>query len=335
MSGFLERLRSEKRKRIQLGQLRAHLYAAYPELQGSSERGERLLGELRRLESAGHIALPAPGASWEKVGAPPLPKWVLMKDSQPAIPKKDYGAVTWVPELGFWTEMGSAQLETLLPINEFLLRRRGELLRVPIKERSLEIFGDEKRLDGMCAPGADALFAGRLPLTTIGCFRVAQPLPYRQARAAGRPVLIVENHNSYWSFGEWNHNARLYAAVVYGSGEAFRKTGSALQQVLREVAGCGAEYLGDLDPKGVSIPVEFNRSTSRDGPSLRPCTWGYRWLLAYGRTRAKPECALGIQQSALAWLGSETGEQTAALWRKGLWIPQESLGYERLVQGVL
>ena len=34
-----------------------------------------------------------------------------------------------------------------MTINEFLLKRRTSLCLVPIKERSLEIFGDEKRLE--------------------------------------------------------------------------------------------------------------------------------------------------------------------------------------------
>nr|WP_213959597.1 Wadjet anti-phage system protein JetD domain-containing protein [Variovorax sp. dw_954] len=326
-------LRARSRKRIPLDALRAHLYQAYPELQGSSARGERLLAELTELAAAGHISLPSGRQSWEAVGSPPLPKWILVRDGQPPVPRKDFADVAWAPELGFWTELSALQLEALQPINAFLLARRGARLLVPIKERSLEIFGDEKRLDALCTPGTDTLFLGRLSLSTLGCFKVAQPLPYRQAQAPGRPVLVVENHNSYWSFGEWNHAVRQYAAVVYGSGEAFRRTGTALEQVLLEVGGIGAEYLGDLDPKGVSIPIEFNRSKLPASPKLEPCIWGYRWLMTHGRTRSKPECALGNGAASTEWLGPEMGAQVAALWQAGQWIPQESLGFERLVQG--
>jgi Uncharacterized protein conserved in bacteria C-term(DUF2220) len=323
---FLKLLQAGTRKRVPLADLRQHYFSLYPDVQNSPDRGARLLEALRQLEAAGALSLPAAG-SWEKVGVPPLPQWVLLK-REPKAASKDLGSVTWAPELGFWPELRPGQLESLAPINEFLLRRRGSLLVVPIKERSLEIYGDEKRLDGMCS--GDSLFGGRLQLATLGCFRVPQPLPYRQADAPGKPVLVVENHNSFWSFGEWNHQAKRYAAVVYGSGEAFRLTGRALQQVLYEVGGNGAEYLGDLDPKGVRIPGDFNRTAETGSPLVRPAMDFYRWLLANGRRRHRPECSTFDASSSAAWLGDDLAAQVADLWRDERWIPQEALGFEQL-----
>ena len=69
-----------------------------------------------------------------------------------------------------------------MPVNDFLLRRRGLLPLVPAKERSLEIFGDEKRLQRMCQSG---MLMGKLPLSVLGCFQVSA-LPYRPA--AARPA---------------------------------------------------------------------------------------------------------------------------------------------------
>ena len=181
-------------------------------------------------------------------------------------------------------------------INDFLLRRRSSLTLVPIKERSLEICGDEKRLDNLRT--GTSLFKGRLSLKALGAFLVPLPLPYRQANAPGKPVLVVENHNSFWSFGEWNQTALRYSALVYGAGEAFRSTGQALGQVLREVGGDGAEYLGDLDPKGVGIPLEFNRASSTQDLQVRPALDLYQWLLAHGHRREKPECRGATAQMA-------------------------------------
>jgi hypothetical protein len=48
-----------------------------------------------------------------------------------------------------------------------------------------------------------------------------------------------------------------YSAVVYGEGQHFRLTSRALKQVMGEVKAVGAEYFGDLDPKGVAIPTDF------------------------------------------------------------------------------
>jgi len=324
---FLKLLQSGTRKRVPLAELRQLYFSLYPEVQNSPDRGSRLLEALRQLEAAGALSLPAAG-SWEKLGVPPLPQWVLLKRESEAAPRQDVRGVTWVPELGFWTDLRPGQLEALYAINGFLLRRRGTLVAVPIKERSLEIFGDEKRLDGMCT--GDSLFGGRLQLSTLGCFRVPQPLPYRQADAPGKPVLVVENHNSFWSFGEWNCQTRRYAAVVYGSGEAFRLTGRALQQVLHEVDGVGALYLGDLDPKGVGIPLDFNRAAALDEPKVVPALEWYAWLLANGRQRERPECQSASVEAAVKWLGAESGTALGELWRAGRWIPQEALGFEQL-----
>jgi hypothetical protein len=329
---FLELLQKGARKRIPLAELRQHYFSLYPDVQNSPDRGARLLEALRQLETIGALSLPAAG-SWEKLGVPPLPQWVLLRRDSKAVPNKELANVSWVPELGFWPDLRPGQLATLRPINDFLLRRRGSFTVVPIKERSLEIYGDEKRLDTMCI--GDSLFGGRLHLNVLGCFRVPQPLPYRIADAPEKPVLVVENHNSFWSFGEWNQQAKYYAAVVYGSGEAFRLTGRALQEVLHQVTGNGVEYLGDLDPKGVRIPSEFNRSSEAGSPQVRPAVNFYQWLLANGVRRHRPDCALFDTASVEEWCGAELASQICQLWQSEHWIPQESLGFERLSAGVL
>jgi hypothetical protein len=327
MSEFFKQLDASKRKRVPLDEVKRVYYSLYPEVQNSPERQALLLHALRDLESQGLLALPAPG-SWEKVGHPPLPTWVALVRKTRVTDTSGYSEVPWVPELGFWPKLKPMQLDDAKAINDFLLRRRDSLTLVPIKERSLEIFGDEKRLDALRK--GTSLFIGRLPLTALGAFVVPRPLPYRQASAPEKPVLVVENHDSFWSFGEWNQSAKCYSAVVYGAGEAFRSTGQALGQVLLEVGGHGAEYLGDLDPKGVGIPLDFNRESDAQSCQVRPALNLYRWLLAHGRTRKKPACREAATESATAWLGPELGETLTELWAQGLWIPQEALGFEQL-----
>jgi len=324
---FAARLALSPRKRVELAQLKQLYFELHPELRNHPERSALLLQVLQDLAAAGALTLPARG-SWEKVGQPSLPLWVALVREREAVEWEDFSRVPWVPELGFWPELKPPQLVAAKAINEFLLRRRGSFAFVPIKERSLEIFGDEKRLDAMRS--GDSLFAGRLPLHVVGAFVVPLPLPYRVAPAPGKPVLVVENHNSYWSFGEWNQRALRYSAVVYGAGEAFRSTGAALAHVLREVEGVGALYLGDLDPKGIGIPLDFNRTTAADEPKVAPALEWYAWLLANARQRERPECKASSEVSALNWLGEQLGASVGELWRAGRWIPQEALGFEQL-----
>ncbi|MGI4890090.1 MAG: Wadjet anti-phage system protein JetD domain-containing protein [Janthinobacterium lividum] len=322
---FVKRLTMLPRKRIALAQLRQLYFEFHPEVQNHPERSARLLQALQSLADDGFLMLPGPD-SWERVGQPVLPKWVTLVRVSSSTPTRDFARVPWVPELGFWPELKPSQLEAASVINEYLLRNRNFLSQVPIKERSLEIFGDEKRLDVMRS--SNTLFSGRLSLETLGAFVVPPPLPYRPAAAPGKPVLVVENHNSYWSFGEWNQVARRYSAVVYGAGEAFRSSGAALGEVLHEVGGTRAIYLGDLDPKGVSIPLDFNRSVS-DDIKVAPAIEWYGWLLLNGQRRGRPAGG-DLTPLAIQWLGPELGKALRELWDDGLWIPQEGLGFKHL-----
>lgn len=325
---FLELIRLQVRKRVPLDELKRLFQEAHPEAVSSPSRNRDLLLKLQELEALGVVQLPAKG-SWEKFGSPPLPSWVqrIVVKTEPGF---DYSTVAWVPELGFWPTLKSVQMEPARLINEFLLRRRGALGLVPLKERSLEIFGNEKKLDEMRRD--DALFNGLLPLAAIGAFQVPLPLPYRAAEAPGQPVLVVENHDSFWSLGEWNATAKRYAAVVYGSGLAFQSSGRALRQVLKETQGIGAEYLGDLDPAGISIPVSFNASQGPTGVQVRPAIHFYAWLLRHGVRRTLEQGYESAVLRAGAWMDVDIAEGLAELWSEGSWIPQEALGIEKLRQ---
>lgn len=322
-------LRTSRTKRIVLDALRRYYRDAHPELQADPESDRMLLESVRTLASAGVVVLPATG-SWERFGNPRMPKWIsLVAPSSAARP--DWAAVPWVPELGFWVELQSRQLEAARAINEFLLRRRGTLMPVPLNERSAEIFGDEKRLASMAV--GDALFGGRLSLEALGAFHVATPLPYRSAQAQGQPVLIVENHHSYWSFGEWNTSQRRYAAIVYGSGDEFAKSGVAIEQVLRETKGSGAEYFGDLDARGLAIPADFTARRKASGmPGVRPAERFYAWLLANGKTQAVEGQVKRLSQSSVDWLPSPLRTRGRALIESKSRIAQECLGYEVLMK---
>lgn len=325
-----ELLRESRNKRIALEALRRCFRDAHPEHSGNPESDRLLLEALRGLASKGVVALPADG-SWEKFGNPPMPKWVsLVSSSESRI--FDWASIPWVPELGFWVELHSRQLAAARSINEFLLRRRGALMLVPLNERSAEIFGDEKRLASMAS--GDSLFGGRLPLKIIGAFQVPTPLPYRAASAPGQPVLILENHHSYWSFGEWNTNEKQYAAVVYGSGNEFATSGAALDQVFSETEASGAEYFGDLDQRGLSIPADFNAKRRAMGrPEIAPAEKFYAWLLTNGKRQFLGDSVrLTTSGSGLDWLPARLHTETAAMLEARLRIAQECLGYEVLMK---
>lgn len=325
-----ERLATWPRKRVPLATLKEMFYSLHPEAQNSPERGALLLRALRDLSEQGVLSFPASG-SWERVGQPPLPNWISLSQT-PATEeeREDPGRIAWVPEIGFWTELQPNQLAAAKAINAFLLRRRGSLRPTPIKERSIDIFGDEKRLDALRC--GDTLFGGRLHLEQIGAFQVILPLLCLDAGAPGRPLLVVENYNSHWSLGRWNRRTRHYSGVAYGGGEAFRNSGRSLAQTMSDVGATDAEYLGDLDPRGVAIPLDFNRCQPPGHPRVRAAMAMYRWLLDHGHRSPQERLAASARPPghAKAWLGPELGLRAEALWAQGQRIAQECLGNEQL-----
>lgn len=310
-------------KRLDLKALRLAWLDCHPEQLHTHDRDRLLLDVLHQGEREGLLKLPAK-QSYERFGSPPMPTFITLIREAKKSSTVDYSKVTWAPEMGFWTSLSPQELITAVKINEWIIRRRGKFMQVPLRERSLEIFGDEKYLDSRHREGA--LFGGRLQLSVIGAKRVEHPLAYRPADAEGMPVLLVENHHTFWSLGEWNETVKMFSAVVYGNGKTICASGMALAEVIRERGAVTAEYFGDLDPEGVDIPLLFNQKNTQQ---ITPCISLYERLLAIGRR--KP----GVTKTAFhaarveLWLPSLSAE-IASVWDEGDWIPQEGLGLEQL-----
>jgi hypothetical protein len=110
-------------------------------------------------------------------------------------PRFDPAAIEWQPELAFLrsTRLGIAG-DDLLKLNAYFAARGVERLAVPVKERSIEIFGDERRLDAL---RTTALFAdGRLTLEQLCCFAVTEPLGWKRGPHAEGPLIVIENASS-------------------------------------------------------------------------------------------------------------------------------------------
>jgi hypothetical protein len=320
---LIEILRARSKKRVTLAELRQAWMNLHPEQLQHPERDALMLDGLKLLAEQGHVALPASN-SFEKVGNPRMPKFVtLIGGDEPSV-VKDWTAVPWLPTLGFWPRLTNSERHTALAINEWMLRRRGNFMIVPLRERALEIFGDEKFLD--LKVRNEALFSGRLPLSAIGAFLVAPPLPHRKADAPGRPVVIVENHHTYWSLGEWNMAAKRYATVIYGAGHAVSATSRALDEVLREVRGTSVLYFGDLDPEGVLIPLRILEAGVGD---IKPDVALYGLALAHGRRRGGVVRSADDASRVSRWLPSMSA-RLESLWDAGQWVPQEGVGTELL-----
>ena len=249
---------------------------------------------------------------------------------EPDSPNADLSEIPWEPEMAFVRgDRVSVSPEDLLALNRFLAEGGRNRPEVPIKERSLLIFGDEKRLDGLLAT---ALFRpGRLTLTDLRCRLVPEPLGWRRGPAPEGPVLVLENAATWDSFCRWNDRTRQFGAVVYGKGLVFADAVGGLADVFRELGGARPiEYFGDLDPPGLEIPWRANRRALAGGlPAVGPHAWSYRRLLELGAGHEVPWEGDPAREEALQWLEGLV-PLARQLFDRNLRLAQEHLGWETL-----
>ena len=331
MATFEGELRALGKRRISLPELRAAYLRAHPEALNAPDGRRLLLDALQALEREGMMELPRQG--WDTSGNPELPRTASLCVSASSRPAPTPCA--WLPALAFAAdERHSGRRADLQAINSFLVSvRERNLLPVPTRERSLQIFGDEKRLDQL-RKGGSTLFDGRISLDALECYPVAPPLPCETPErcASGQPILVLENYHSFDSFRRWNQEAALYAAVAYGGGNAFRQGAGNLDELIARTGAGGAIYLGDLDPAGVQILIGVNARRQVEGRApLRPHRGLYKWLIAHGHRsplQAMPRDDLTHRLGEV--FPADIVNALADLWSGRERVPQESFGLEQL-----
>ena len=335
LDAIARRLAGEPGKKVPYDRVLSICQAEMPALRDAPDRSAQLLALLECGQTEGRWRLPRELRLWLP-GRPSLPSWVMLK-SPATVAMRDEEDTTWVPLLGFAGALRKrSEREHARCINAWLREHPDPSMRVPSRERSLQIFGDEKKLDSL-GGARGSLFGGRLSLADLACFTAPLPLPYElpATTATGAPLLVVENHHSYWSFCEWNRDRGVYAAVAYGSGEAFKSAAHHLDQIRRRSAAGSLEYIGDIDPKGLAIACDVDRQRRGIGlEPLNPAHNWYRWLLDHGRRRrlrAQQLRALPEPQRLHDWLGEALASEVEALFGDGEWLPQEALGLEALM----
>ena len=331
MSRFEHELRALGKRRIGLPELRAAYFQAHPEALDAPDGRRLLLEALQALERAGVAELPKQG--WDRSGSPALPRTARLRvGANPGVAPEP---CAWLPALAFaGEERHPVRRRDLQAINAFLLAMRDRsLCSVPTRERSLQVFGDEKRLDDL-RKGGSRLFEGRVSLDDLKCYPVAPPLPYEtpEKPAPGKAILVLENYHSFDSFRRWNRKTALYAAVAYGGGNAFRQGADNLDDVMERIDADDAVYLGDLDPAGAQILIGVNTRRQEEGrAALRAHRGLYRWLLKHGFRRPL-DVAPGAElvQKLGDTFPTDVVSALVELWSGRERVPQESFGLQQL-----
>lgn len=243
-------------------------------------------------------------------------------------------AYPWQPALAFVRDARiGLSFEELVRLDSFLATRAASAPCVPMKERSLELFGDEKRLDAITAT---ALFReDRLTLEHLRCFAVPEPLGWQRGCRSDGSVIVLENLSTWHTYTEWDRARPQFSAVVYGGGNRFIDGVGFLRRIFEELGGVRRVlYFGDLDAAGLRIPRRAAlRATSEGLPGIEPHLESYRWLLeSAGDATAvdAPEGDTGLREDC-AWLG----ELSTAAWNvvsAGKRLAQERIGWEFVVR---
>ena len=262
--------------RINRSDLWAMWNRADPAWAGQWASRARLAHALTTLNTAGTIDLPvAGGRSWDRA-LPPLPAWIAVPSHRaPGAVLLDPATEPWAPPMAWcpaWirtTRPPQAARLAAVQINRWLLSTIGRTPpRVAREERSLHIFGDEKKL-AILATGT--MFApGHLTLDTLSCDAPLGSLRIAKLASQG-PVLVLENKSTFdsaWRALKADASTR-YAAVVFGSGDAvgaLTEDLAHLEQTLG-ITATSFQYAGDIDIAGVEAAALFTRAaTGRDLP---------------------------------------------------------------------
>jgi hypothetical protein len=290
---------------------------------GRPERRTHLAHALGQLAAA---RLVTPSKKQDVSATPHLPARLTLPAPGPSPSATALARATaWRPELAWVVRSRPTlgQVEQLRRVNNWLRDRGRDSDVIPLRERSLEVLGHEKKLDALLGT---ALFApGRLTLGLLRTFRTHPPLP--SVRVGDGPVLmVVENDNTF-------HSIRTVLAadpgpvgyVAWGAGAAFEAS----------VRSCGdlpgvarVRYFGDLDAAGLRIPRNAAQTATREGlPAVAPALGLYRALLA-STVRQDGQPPLTPEQASplTTWLGDPAlTAPAAALLQAGARVPQEAL----------
>lgn len=324
---------ADGRMRIDQAEVLRAFHSVAPEIAATTLARARLRDWLDLLVEEQLLFLPKGRESWDTSSLPALPNWIKLPATLSRAAQPDLRTIPWAPELRFLAGSRiSVPLDDLMKLQEFFARDGRSRPLVGIKERSIELFGDEKRLDQLYR-GSTLFGPGRLTLETLRCFVVPEPLPWAAGVDSGKPLLVLENATTWDSYRRWNKERGLFGAVVYGGGSRFIEGVSYLQGIFAVLGGPRSVfYFGDLDPAGLRIPrLASARAVTEGLPSIEPHLWSYRRLLEIGRGPQMGGQQEGTSEASLAWLG-ELASPVRQLFHSGKRLAQENIGWEFLMK---
>ncbi|HWS39253.1 MAG TPA: Wadjet anti-phage system protein JetD domain-containing protein [Actinoplanes sp.] len=313
-------LEAWERRTVALPELWALYARADPSSATSPGRRAGLAAAITALAAAGVVR---PSKESDVSATPPLPRRLTLPAPAASVTAAALArAFPWRPELAWAVSarLTIGQVGLLQAVNVWLRDRGRDTDVVPLRERSLELFGYEKRLDTLVPT---SLFGpDRLSLGLLRTFRAHPPLPVRRV-GDGPILLVVENADTFDTLRKYLTavSGHRVGQIAWGAGAGFEASVLSLGELpeVTEVA-----YFGDLDAAGLRIATSAARTAATERlPVVRPAHGLYRLLLDHG----VPQPGQPSADGALAgWLAEEPAVARAArLLTEGARIPQEAV----------
>lgn len=328
-AGIALQLANWPRRKVRLTELWRLFDDVDPASRTQGQRRALLADTITELAEAGLVRAPS-HAAYDRTERPVLPRFLWLPADEAAVPPRP--PVVWHPDLSWAADarLPPAHRRALERINRWLHSHRDPLV-VPMRERSMEIFGDEKTLDRLPATG---LFGpGRLTFDLLRCRRVAPRFVAEPVGSgSGDLLLVVENSDTFDSLVRALRAApgHRVGSVGWGAGAAFE--GSVLSVDPASVSEI--RYFGDLDQNGLQVPGNAAVVAEREGlPPLRPAVGLYGALLGlaapqHGQRMVAPAAASRLA----AWLAPEHRAAAATLLAGGHRLAQEAVGIAYLLR---
>lgn len=335
---FIEALARRKSGWIPLDELWILFADAFPHRPHSAEYQYWFVAALRTAAEQAVIRLPSStGTCWDHTLRPPVPRFV----TRVAVPKpprnKWWQHFPWHEHLLWVTKivhLSSEQEQFLRRVHEGLVKGMFHE-RAPIKYRSLQLTGHEKRLEQLMQT---RLFSeGRLTLDLLGCVPDIPPLALEQLN--NKPTAIVFENVGAFRVAKAvlpTLQDQPYGIVAFGSGLGFQR--SVLHFTLVTPRIERIEYLGDLDWTGVSIPYIADQIARREGlPAILPATGMHEAMLkaaqGFDHLDGFPndvDDAHKVDDAVVTWLPEGIRADVLRILHMGRRVPEEVLGPEEM-----
>lgn len=332
---FATRLKQSPRRRIDNDFLWRSFHAAFPNRPAAMER-IWFLAALELLERRGVIVLPSSrGGRWDRALTPHVPMSVDLPPAEVPHREETWRKYPWHADLRWVRELHTLTQEE----QSFLLRVHAGLVAgsfreiAPIKYRSLQLTGHEKRLGALVL---QRLFTpGRLTLEHLGTEPDHPPMAIADITSAGRTgrLLIVENAGTFQTVRRVLKTATTapYDAIAFGDGT--RVLASIRDLIERPPVNIA--YVGDIDSAGLFILKALDQAARESKlPPVVPATGIHVAMLeaaaAFGRLDGWPNDAKSMRthtpEDLSDVLPPEARARVASLLRANRRIPEEVLG---------